>query len=53
MQTVASAWDILQKAISRIASLGGDAADDILANHPVLKEKVGGSLTDLKNTGAH
>lgn len=51
MQTVASAWEILQKAMSRIASLAGDAADDILENHPELKEKVGSSLSELKNMG--
>lgn len=51
MQTVASAWEVLQKAMSRIASLAGDAADDILQNHPDLKEKVGGSLTELKKMG--
>jgi hypothetical protein len=51
MQTVASAWDILQKAMSRIASLAGDAADDILQNHPELKDQVGGSLDDIMNMG--
>ena len=51
MQTVASAWEVLQKAMQRIGALAGDAADDILQNHPELKEKVGGSLTDLKNMG--
>lgn len=51
MQTVASSWEILQKAMSRIASLAGDAADDILNNHPELKEKVGGSLSQFKEMG--
>lgn len=51
MQTVASAWEVLTKAMKRISDLAGDAADDILQNHPELKEKVGGSLTDLKDMG--
>ena len=51
MQTVAAAWEVLQKAMSRIGSLAGDAADDILQNHPELKDKVGGSLSDFKNMG--
>ena len=45
------AWDILQKHLQRLGSLAGDAASDIIDNHPVLKEKVGGNLDQLKQMG--
>ncbi|GAB7353548.1 hypothetical protein MBLNU459_g3983t1 [Dothideomycetes sp. NU459] len=35
----------------KIASLAGDAMGDILENHPQLKDKVGGSLDQLKQMG--
>ena len=45
------AWDILLKHLQRIGDLAGDAASDIVNNHPVLKEKVGGNLDQLKQMG--
>lgn len=51
VEAVSRAWDVLQKCFSRIASLAGDAADDILNNHPELKDKVGGNLQQLKKMG--
>ena len=45
------AWDVLQKHLRRIGDLAGDAASDIMNNHPALKEKVGGSLDQLKQMG--
>ena len=45
------AWDILQKHLKRIGDLAGDAASDIINNHPALKEKVGGNLDQLKQMG--
>lgn len=45
------AWDILQKAMKKIGSLAGDAAEDIMNNHPELKEKVGGQYKQLKQMG--
>ena len=45
------AWDILQKHLKRIGDLTGDAASDIINNHPGLKEKVGGDLDQLKQMG--
>ena len=49
--TATKAWDILQKHLNRIGDLAGDAASDIINNHPALKEKVGGNLDELKQMG--
>ena len=51
MAAAQKAWDILQKHLQRIGDLAGDAASDILNNHPALKEKVGGSVDQLKQMG--
>jgi hypothetical protein len=52
METASEAWNIIEKYLSQIADLAGDAADDILNNHPELKEKVGGNFDQLKDMGA-
>lgn len=51
IETAQKAWDILQKHLKKIGELAGDAAQDILNNHPELKEKVGGNLDQLKQMG--
>ena len=51
MTAAQKAWDILQKHLRRIGDLAGDAASDIINNHPALKEKLGGSLDQLKQMG--
>lgn len=45
------AWEILQKHLNRIAELAVDSAQEIMNNHPALKEKVGGNLEHLKQLG--
>ena len=45
------AWDILQKHLERIGDLAGDVAQDIINNHPHLKDKVGRDLNQLKQMG--
>ena len=50
-ETAQKAYDILQKHLTKIGELAGDAAQDILNNHPELKEKVGGNLDQLKQMG--
>ncbi|KAL8729333.1 MAG: hypothetical protein Q9166_004830 [cf. Caloplaca sp. 2 TL-2023] len=45
------AWAVLQKYMKRIADLAGDASEDILNNHPALKEKLGGNIDQLKQMG--
>ncbi|KAL4875113.1 hypothetical protein BJY04DRAFT_202622 [Aspergillus karnatakaensis] len=49
--TAFQALHILQKHLNRLLDLSGDAASDILENHPQLKEKVGGSWDQLKEMG--
>ncbi|SLM33626.1 hypothetical protein MPH_05245 [Lasallia pustulata] len=51
METAQKVWDIMQKHLKKIGELAGDAAQDILNNHPELKEKVGGNLDQLKQMG--
>ncbi|KAK5118052.1 hypothetical protein LTR62_004098 [Meristemomyces frigidus] len=51
LQTMSSTWDVLSKHLQRLMSLAGDAAQDILNNHPQLKEKLGGSFDNLKQLG--
>lgn len=45
------AWNVLQKHLKRIGQLAGDAAQDIIDQNPQLKDKVGGSLDQLKQMG--
>ena len=49
--SVSKAWDILQTQMKKIADLAGDAAGEVLDNHPQLKEQVGGNLEQLKSMG--
>ena len=51
LETAQRAWDILQKHLQRIGELAGDSAQEIMNNHPMLKEKVGGNLDQLKQLG--
>lgn len=51
MDTAAEAWQVLQKHMKRITELAGDAAEDILNNHPEIKDKVGGNIDQLKQMG--
>ncbi|KAF2835005.1 hypothetical protein M501DRAFT_982876 [Patellaria atrata CBS 101060] len=47
-QTAGQAWVVFQKHMSRIGDLAGDAAAQILDNHPQLKQQFGGSVDQLK-----
>ncbi|KAK0267272.1 hypothetical protein LTR35_016445 [Friedmanniomyces endolithicus] len=51
LQTMSQSWDVLSKHLQRLAGLAGDAAQDIMKNHPQLKEKFGGSFDNLKQLG--
>tara|TARA_R110002003_G_scaffold152_3_gene13598 strand:- start:9608 stop:10846 length:1239 start_codon:yes stop_codon:yes gene_type:complete len=44
-------WEVITKHMSRIADLAGDSAQQIMDNHPALKEKVGGNWDKLKEYG--
>jgi hypothetical protein len=49
--TAHKTWEVLSKHMSRIAELAGDSAQQIMDNHPQLKEKVGGNWDMLKEYG--
>ncbi|KAK0354343.1 hypothetical protein LTR59_013036 [Friedmanniomyces endolithicus] len=49
LQTMSQSWDVLSKHLQRLAGLAGDAAQDIMKNHPQLKEKFGGSFDNLND----
>lgn len=51
IDTMYQAWGVLETAIRKIGDLAGDAASDILDNHPDIKEKIGGNLDQLKELG--
>ncbi|KAJ9145126.1 Apolipoprotein/apolipophorin [Pleurostoma richardsiae] len=51
LEAATKAWDVLQKHLKRIGDLASDAAQDILENHPQLKEKLGGGVDQLKAYG--
>ena len=50
-ESAQQAWQILQKHLKRLGELAGDSAQEIIENHPTLKEKVGGNLDQLKQLG--
>jgi hypothetical protein len=52
METASEAWNIIEEYLSQIGDLAGDATEDILNNHPELKEKVGANIDQLKEMGA-
>lgn len=51
VDTAAQLARALQKYLDRLLELGGDVAEDILDQHPQLKDKVGGSFEQLKQMG--
>lgn len=51
MESVSKAYEALAELSKRLAKMAGRAADQILDNHPQLKEKVGGPINQLKQMG--
>lgn len=51
LETASKAWEVLADLSKKVATLAGDAASDIIDNHPQLKEKFGGSIDQLKQMG--
>ncbi|KAF2709118.1 hypothetical protein K504DRAFT_468324 [Pleomassaria siparia CBS 279.74] len=51
LMTAEKSWNVIVKALGEIGDLSGDAAQQIMDNHPELKEKVGGNLDSLKQMG--
>jgi len=50
-ETAYKAWEILSKHMKRIGELASDSMEQIVNNHPMLKEKVGGNMDQLKKMG--
>ena len=51
LESAGKVWEILQKHLNRISELAVDSAQEIMENHPNLKEKFGGGLDRLKQLG--
>jgi hypothetical protein len=50
-ESASQAWEVISATFVRIGQLAGDAFEDIIENHPQLKEKIGGQYTQLKQMG--
>ncbi|KAH7325833.1 hypothetical protein B0I35DRAFT_474566 [Stachybotrys elegans] len=48
LETASRAYDVIAELARRLGDLAGDAFFDILDNHPMVKEKFGGSAEQLK-----
>lgn len=48
IETAQQTWEIVQKYLGQLADLASDSANEILDNHPQIKEKVGGNIDQLK-----
>ncbi|KAF2757553.1 hypothetical protein EJ05DRAFT_538732 [Pseudovirgaria hyperparasitica] len=48
IETTGKVWNVIQDKLQQIGELAGDAIEDILNNHPDVKEKVGGNIDQLK-----
>ncbi|KAI5360908.1 hypothetical protein Slin15195_G088220 [Septoria linicola] len=51
IETINDIWTILSKRLGQLTDLAGDASQQILDNHPELKEKLGGQFDQLKQLG--
>lgn len=49
--TAHKTWDVITKHLARIGDLAGDASQQIMDNHPQLKEQLGGNWDKLKQMG--
>lgn len=51
LETLSAVWGVLSKYLSQLGGLAVDAGQDILNNHPQLKNQLGGSFDQLKQFG--
>ncbi|KAF2767140.1 hypothetical protein EJ03DRAFT_329425 [Teratosphaeria nubilosa] len=51
LQTVTQIWEITSEKLQQLGSLASDASQDILNNHPELKDCFGGSFQQLQQLG--
>ncbi|KAF2129389.1 hypothetical protein P153DRAFT_431353 [Dothidotthia symphoricarpi CBS 119687] len=49
--TAHKTWDVITKHLARVSDLAGDASQQIMDNHPKLKEQLGGNWDKLKEMG--
>ncbi|KAK0665458.1 hypothetical protein QBC41DRAFT_232708 [Cercophora samala] len=52
LEAASRSWEALQRLSQRIATLSANASEQLLDNHPQLKEKFGGSFETLKQMGS-
>lgn len=51
METAMQTWEALQDCFKRIGKLAGSAGQDILDNHPQIKDQLGGRFQELQQMG--
>jgi gas vesicle protein len=51
MAAATQAFEVLADISKKLAELAGDALEDIVDNHPQVKERLGGSIDQLKQLG--
>jgi len=51
LETMTDVWNVLSHHLQQISELAVDAGQDILSNHPELKDKLGGNFDQLKGLG--
>ncbi len=51
LEALSKLYDVIGDISMKLAGLGKDAWTDLLDNHPELKEKLGGSIDELKQLG--
>ncbi|KAJ5747483.1 uncharacterized protein N7511_009179 [Penicillium nucicola] len=51
MDSAFKAMSVLQKHLKQLYDIAGDAAENVLDNHPQIKDKIGGSFGQLKELG--
>ncbi len=51
MEAAAQVWDVLQDTFKRLGKVAGGAGQDIIDNHPEIKDKFGGQFKQLQQMG--
>ncbi|KAK8076688.1 Fungal specific transcription factor domain-containing protein [Apiospora phragmitis] len=51
LETARKAYDVLADLSKKLANLAGNSVNDLMDNHPKLKEQLGGNIDQLKQLG--
>ena len=51
LDTAGEAVNVLSETMSKIMALAGGAGEEIMKNHPQLKQQLGGNIDQLKELG--